>query len=163
MYCKTCNVRFKPLLDWNHDKHDLYASKKAYRLVVKGKCADIVLPSDWTNIISCRRLMWHVVDICEKQGFLWHHLYDLYKGFTGCPDLMMAKPPRLIFIKFKVQGRELGNEEHLWMQTMERCHGVEAYVFYSNDLHKAMSVIREGPREDLRGRRVVEGSAYPVT
>lgn len=49
------------------------------------------------------------------------------QGDAGFPDLMLAKPPRVIFAEVKAGKDTMSLEQLDWKQCLEHCPGVEYY------------------------------------
>lgn len=65
-------------------------------------------------------------------------------GDKGFPDLVLLKPPRLIFVELKSARGWVNFEQATWLNSLEAC-GVEQYVWRPKDLDS-------GAIEDVLGR-----------
>lgn len=60
-----------------------------------------------------------VVDTAEARGWLVYHT-RLSKGSNkGFPDLVLVRPPRIIFAELKNENRKLEYEQEMWMAALK--------------------------------------------
>jgi|SRR5579884_1981939 len=70
--------------------------------------------------------------------FRWrvHHMHDSRKQEwgtdSGFPDLVLCKPPRLLFVELKAADGRLTKEQSDWLCDVRSC-GVEAYIWRPAD------------------------------
>ena len=61
---------------------------------------------------------------------------------AGLPDLLLIIKDRVVFIEMKrAKGGRISNEQELWINCLNKCDGVNAYVCYSCD--EAINLVEE--------------------
>jgi hypothetical protein len=78
-----------------------------------------------------------IADLSHRLRWLSYHVRRsdraVTQGTAGFPDLIMARPPRLLLIELKSQLGELAPLQQLWREALERCPGIEYYVWRPSD------------------------------
>ena len=105
------------------------------------------------GLISEAELQRTVVQLARARGWLVCHMTDPQRSEPGVPDLLMVRPPRVVFMELKRQkgrldrrtrhdrkGRVLPNQED-WKLALETCGGVEYYLFRPSDWDTIAGVI----------------------
>jgi hypothetical protein len=79
-------------------------------------------------IVLARALRWRRI----------YHTHDSRRSNPGFPDLVLCKPPRLLFLEIKVLpgGRE-SDPQIEWMRALREC-GAEAYTVWLPDEWNAL-------------------------
>jgi hypothetical protein len=68
--------------------------------------------------------------LAKVHGWLTYHTHDSRKSEEGFPDLVLAKPGRLIFAELKNNTRKLTPAQHTWLDVVAHTvPGVEAYLW----------------------------------
>lgn len=112
------------------------------RLTEKERVLRTVTEKTWTK---------QVVELGKTFGWTIHHTLTAWgksgkpitlQGDKGMPDLLMIKPPRVVFIELKRQGvNRMTPEQEAWMELLKACPGVEAYIFRPGDVDKVAGVL----------------------
>jgi hypothetical protein len=55
------------------------------------------------------------------------------QGDAGLPDLILCKPPRLIFAELKSERGRVRAEQQAWLDALRQCAGVEVYLWRPSD------------------------------
>ena len=55
------------------------------------------------------------------------------QGHPGFPDLVLCRPPRLVFAELKVGKNHLSGDQALWLNGLKACTGTEAYEWREQD------------------------------
>jgi hypothetical protein len=74
--------------------------------------------------------------VLELAGFYrWvsYHTYDSRRSNPGWPDLVLARPPELIFVELKTDRGRVRPEQQLWLDRLVAC-GQEVHVWRPRDL-----------------------------
>ena len=74
-----------------------------------------------------------IVEAGLKYGWLVESIPDSRKVYpretaAGFPDLVLAKPPILLFIEVKTEHGKLSKQQALWLLELNQCGGVQAFV-----------------------------------
>lgn len=75
------------------------------------------------------RLQVQVIRHARRLGYRAYHTYDSRRSEGGFPDLVLVKPPRVVFIELKVGRKQLTDRQQAWMADLERCDEVDAFTF----------------------------------
>ena len=75
-------------------------------------------------------------------GWRLHHTFDSGRSAAGFPDLVLVRPPRVIFAELKRQNGRVTIPQHLWFHDLDECPGVEAYIWKPSDWNEIVEVIR---------------------
>lgn len=62
------------------------------------------------------------------------HTFDSRRSAPGFPDLVLIRPPRVIFAELKAPGGRVRPEQALWLHDLDQCPGVESYLWRPEDL-----------------------------
>lgn len=78
-------------------------------------------------------------------GYLVYHCYDSRKSSgPGFPDLVLVKPPRVIFVELKTMTGRFRPLQVTWLAALSRCPGVESYCWRPADWPLIEKVLRDG-------------------
>lgn len=75
---------------------------------------------------------------------VWHQL-DSIGTRAGLPDLIMVRPPRVVFAELKSEHGRLSAQQKVALELLERCTGVEMYVWRPRDWDALVEVLKRGP------------------
>ena len=62
-----------------------------------------------------------ITDLAKACGWKIYHTYDSRRSNPGWPDLVLAKPPRLLFVEVKTDFGKLRPEQQEWLQALLEC------------------------------------------
>jgi hypothetical protein len=68
-----------------------------------------------------KQLQGAVVELAKRLGYLVYHTFDSRRSNPGWPDLVLCKPPRLIFAELKVGSRKLTADQEMWLDALGKC------------------------------------------
>ena len=66
-----------------------------------------------------------VLKTARELGWLVYHTYDSRRSQEGFPDLVMVKPPHVLFVELKSADGERDVDQLEWGDNLERCDQVE--------------------------------------
>jgi hypothetical protein len=70
-----------------------------------------------------------VVDIALRCGWRRkYHTFDSRRSDRGFPDLVLCRPPRLIFAELKTNTGRVTGDQQAWLDDLAAC-GAEAYTW----------------------------------
>lgn len=83
--------------------------------------------------ISEKQFQQQVIDLARLSGFLIYHTFDSRHSAAGFPDLVLVRPPVIIFAELKSANGSLRPEQHAWLEALEKCPSVEARLWRPAD------------------------------
>lgn len=73
---------------------------------------------------------------------LVYHTYDSRRSERGFPDLVMVRPPRLIFAELKMKKGKLTVYQEDWIAGLKRVPDIEVYIWrYPEDIDTIIKVL----------------------
>lgn len=75
--------------------------------------------------------------VVKAAGLLgWRHFHDTFAigSDPGFPDLILCRPPRLLAIELKRDGKRPSQAQAVWLEDLGAC-GVETFVWTPSDWH----------------------------
>lgn len=92
-----------------------------------------------------RELQDAIVECAVGLGWLVHHdrpsmtrrgrWLTAVQGHPGFPDLVLVRPPRVLFVELKSGAGEISQWQQEWLSALADCLGVETYVWRPCDWH----------------------------
>jgi VRR-NUC domain len=74
-----------------------------------------------------------VIDAAWRCGWQRrYHTFDSRRSTAGFPDLVLCRPPRLVFAECKRENGKLTVEQAIWLNDLDLC-GMEVYVWRPSD------------------------------
>jgi hypothetical protein len=70
-----------------------------------------------------------VVYVARRFGWREYHTHDSRKSRAGWPDLVLCRPPVLVFAELKVPPNKATPEQEQWLADLRACPGVEVYLW----------------------------------
>lgn len=70
-----------------------------------------------------------ILKLAELTHWLSYHTHDSRRSAAGFPDLVLAKPPRLVVWECKREGAKPSLEQRAWLEALQAC-GIEARVVW---------------------------------
>lgn len=88
-----------------------------------------------------------VVELAERAGWWWWHDTDSRRNRSGLPDLILIRPPRIVFAELKREKGRLRPLQTKVLEMLSRCPGVEQYLWRPSDWETVKAVLtrREPP------------------
>ena len=83
-----------------------------------------------------------VVQLAKLRGWRVRWTKDSRGSLGGEPDLRMVRPPRYVLAELKSQHGRLSLEQAAEIALLERCPGVEMYVWRPSDWSSIQEVLR---------------------
>ena len=83
--------------------------------------------------LSEKHFQQQVLDLARLAGFLVYHTHDSRRSAPGFPDLVLVRPPAVLFAELKSEGGRLRPEQEAWLATLEDCPGVQARLWRPGD------------------------------
>jgi len=73
-----------------------------------------------------------VLKLAAWRGWIAYHTYDSRRSTAGFPDLVLARPPRVIFAELKTETGIVDPAQRAWLDVLGRC-SVECYCWRPSD------------------------------
>ncbi|GIV17104.1 MAG: hypothetical protein KatS3mg022_2539 [Armatimonadota bacterium] len=70
-----------------------------------------------------------VRELAELQGWLCYHTWHSLHSPAGFPDLVLVRPPRLLFVELKVGRNRASPAQQHWLAQLGACPQVEVYLW----------------------------------
>lgn len=83
--------------------------------------------------ITERDFLATVRSFAELLGWTCYHTWQSIHSPAGFPDLVLVRPPRIIFAELKVGKRHPTPAQERWLNLLRECPGVEAYLWRPED------------------------------
>jgi len=74
-----------------------------------------------------------IVELASLAGWLVYYVPDSRKCPRGFPDLVLVRPPLVLFIECKTDKGKLRPEQREWLEALYRCGTVQARVWRPRD------------------------------
>lgn len=96
--------------------------------------ADFLSEDDWqAQVIAAARLL----------GWAYYHTRDSRRSPHGFPDLVLSRPPRLVFAELKRERGQPTAEQYDWLERL-RTSGQEAYCWWPSQWEGVARVLKGG-------------------
>ena len=69
-----------------------------------------------------------VLALAKLRGWLAFHTYDSRRSTAGVPDLLLVRPPRVVFAELKTERGMVSPAQRAWLDALGRC-SVESYCW----------------------------------
>lgn len=85
-----------------------------------------------------------VLQIALMYAWRAYHTFDSRRSAAGFPDLVLVRPPRLIFAELKQDGKNPTIAQSQWLDDLRGIHGanVEVYVWRPADLDALPAIFK---------------------
>lgn len=100
----------------------------------------MTLPAEWSE----KDLLEHIKGLANATGYLYYHTWNSQRSTPGFPDLVLVKPPRVIFAECKVDNEKKGKltvAQKVWLEWLDECPGVESYCWRPRDIQEIADVL----------------------
>jgi hypothetical protein len=97
-----------------------------------------------TMTINEQALQSYVEELAQLYRWLVYHTHDSRHSAAGFPDLVLVCPrrQRVIFAELKGANGKLRAEQVIWLEALQVCPGVEAYLWRPEDMPDLVEVLR---------------------
>ena len=75
-------------------------------------------------------------------GWRVYHTFDSRRSAAGFPDLVLVRPPRVIFAELKRENGRLTIPQKLWGDDLEQCSGVDYYLWRPSDWDSILGMLQ---------------------
>jgi hypothetical protein len=87
--------------------------------------------------------MWQqsVIDLAHMLGWISYHTHDSRRSNPGFPDLVLLRPPRIIYAELKVGKNKTSKAQDRWLDMLAACPGNEVAVWYPSQLDEVAALL----------------------
>lgn len=83
----------------------------------------------------------HVLGYARSLGWAAYHTRFSVGSDTGWPDLVLCRPPRLLFVELKSDKGRVSEAQQAWLDRLLAC-GAEAFVWRPRDRDAVLEALR---------------------
>ncbi len=95
-----------------------------------------------------------VKDLAKLFGWRYYHTWRSIHSPAGFPDVVMVRPPRLIFSELKSEKGKPSPEQEAWLEDLRECHILvdiigkdemympEVYLWRPRDFEEIVEILR---------------------
>jgi hypothetical protein len=92
-----------------------------------------------------------VTDLAWLLGFKVYRTWLSVRSPAGFPDLVLVRPPRLIFAELKSEKARLTEAQEAWLELLRQVPAVEVYVWRPSDWESIAAVLSRDGAAPRRG------------
>lgn len=97
--------------------------------------------------ISEKQFQAQVLGLARYSGFLVYHTHDPRRSQPGFPDLVLVRPPRLIFAELKSEEGRIRPEQREWLEALSGCtEAPESYLWRPRNLEEIQNLLQRGAK-----------------
>lgn len=86
-------------------------------------------------------LLNNIRELARLLRWLDYHTWTSIHSPRGFPDLVLVRPPRIIFAELKSSGRNPTPAQQEWLDALRRC-GLEVYLWRPEDWDDIVKILR---------------------
>lgn len=83
-----------------------------------------------------------VIDYSRLRSWRCYHAHDSRRSEPGLPDLLLARPGRLVVAELKSERGRLTREQAQWLDLLGTVAGVEVYTWRPSSWSQVLEVLR---------------------
>jgi hypothetical protein len=92
------------------------------------------MPKTLTHpVLSEREFQEQVMQLAKLTGWACYHTWLSVRSTAGFPDLVLVRPPRVLFVELKTEGGKVTTAQRDWMLNLGACPGVEVKLWWPSD------------------------------
>ena len=88
-----------------------------------------------------REFMQTLKELATLNGWRYYHTYDSRRSDAGMPDIVMVRPPRVIFAELKSQKGRVTPAQGEWLDALADCPGVETHLWRPSDWEEIVTLL----------------------
>ena len=70
-----------------------------------------------------------LLDAAVPAGWMVYHTYDSRRSTAGFPDLVLVKPPVVVFAELKTEKGKTSEEQRIWLEQLGLCTDIEVHLW----------------------------------
>lgn len=83
-----------------------------------------------------------VLELARLTGWTCYHTWLAAHSSPGFPDLVLVRPPRLVFAELKSERGKVSPAQERWLQVLADCQGVEVRLWRPSDWHNVEETLK---------------------
>lgn len=83
--------------------------------------------------ITEKKFMAQVIEVASWYSWISYHTHDSRRSEPGFPDLVLVRPPSVLFVELKTDTGRTTPTQKTWIKALEQCPGVEVYLWRPRD------------------------------
>lgn len=83
-----------------------------------------------------------VVELARRLGYLDYHTHDSRRSQPGFLDLVLVKPPRVLFVELKAEKGKTSPAQDVWLEALKLCPGVEAHLWRPSQWKEVADILQ---------------------
>ncbi len=87
-----------------------------------------------------------LTDAAELNGWLVFHDNDSRRNAAGFPDLVLVKPPRVLFLELKSEIGRVRPEQHVWMDALMRSDTIASAIVRPDHADQIIKYLQDPER-----------------
>ena len=95
-------------------------------------------------VVTERELQRVIVDYIYRGRWDYYHTANPRFSLRGFPDLVIIRPPEILFVELKAERGRVSPEQKAWLDQLEAC-GLETHVWRPSDIPEAIERLKRKP------------------
>jgi len=83
-----------------------------------------------------------IVNCAIVLGWSHYHTWNSFHSQAGFPDLVLIRPPRIIFAEVKNATGKVTVTQDIWLTQLAKCPGVETYLWRPADMDRIGEILK---------------------
>jgi len=83
--------------------------------------------------VSEKHFQAQILQLAKLSGWRCYHTFDSRRSAASFPDLVLVRPPLVVFAELKSEGGKLRPEQAAWLQALRGCESVHAGLWRPGD------------------------------
>lgn len=92
--------------------------------------------------ISERDFQAQVLQLARLSGWMAYHTRDSRRSEPGFPDLVLVRPPMILFAELKTGAGKVRPEQRTWLAALAGCEGVDVALWRPSDWKTVEEVLK---------------------
>ena len=96
------------------------------------------------DLVSEEDFQQSITDLAGLNGFLVYHTHDSRRSQPGFPDLVLCRPPYLLFVEVKRERGVVSQDQALWLKWLGESDSITAEVWRPSSWRELASRLAAG-------------------
>ena len=83
-----------------------------------------------------------VRDMARLSGWMAYHTHRSDRSEPGFPDLVLCRPPRVVFAELKTEKGKVSACQKLWLDNLRKCEGMDVFLWRPSDWDSIVEQLR---------------------